>query len=121
MSKLFNSPSWLLRLEGAVVFIIALVLYSRLDGGWLMFVLLFFVPDVSMIGYAVNTRIGATIYNLVHAYALPAMLGLAGLFTANALLIALSLIWFAHIGLDRLLGFGLKYPTVFKDTHLQRV
>jgi hypothetical protein len=121
MSKLFNSPGWLLRLEGAVMFISAVVLYSRSDSDWLMFVLLFFVPDVSMIGYAVNTAIGATIYNLVHAYALPAILGLAGLFTANALLIALSLIWFAHIGLDRMLGFGLKYPTIFKDTHLQRV
>ena len=121
MSKLFNSPSWLLRLEGAIVFIIALTLYSRLESGWLMFVVLFFVPDVSMIGYVINTRIGATIYNVVHAYALPAVLGLAGLFTANLLVVSLSLIWFAHIGLDRLLGFGLKYPTVFKDTHLQRV
>jgi hypothetical protein len=119
--KLFDSPSWWLRLEGAIVFIIALVLYSRVDSGWVMFVLLFFVPDVSMVGYAVNTRLGAMLYNLVHAYALPAALGLAGLFSANALLMSLSLIWFAHIGLDRLLGFGLKYPTVFKDTHLQRI
>ena len=121
MSKLLNSPLWLLKLEGAVVFIIALVLYSRLESGWLLFVLLFFVPDVSMIGYAINTRIGATIYNLVHAYALPAIVELAGLFTVNVLLVSLGLIWFAHIGLDRLLGFGLKYPTEFKDTHMQHV
>lgn len=121
MNKLLNSPSWLLRLEGAVVFIIALVLYSRLESGWWLFVVLLFVPDVSMVGYAVNTRLGAAIYNLVHAYALPASLGLIGLFTANVLLAAMSLIWFAHIGLDRLLGFGLKYPTEFKDTHLQHV
>ena len=121
MSKLFNSPSWLLRLEGAVVFILAGVLYSRLDSGWLMFALLFFVPDVSMIGYAVDAKLGATIYNVVHAYALPAALGLAGLFTGNPLLVSLSLIWLAHIGFDRLLGFGLKYPTEFKDTHLQHV
>ena len=121
MNKVFNSPSWLLRLEGAVVFLIALVLYSRLESSWLVFVLLFFVPDVSMAGYALNAQLGATIYNLVHAYALPAVLGLAGLFMANGLLASLSLIWFAHIGLDRLLGFGLKYPTEFKDTHLQRV
>ena len=121
MNKLLKSPSWLLRLEGMVIFIIALVLYSRLESGWLLFVVLLFVPDVSMVGYAINTRLGAAIYNLVHAYALPAILGLLGLFTANALLVSLSLIWFAHIGLDRLLGFGLKYPTIFKDTHLQRV
>jgi hypothetical protein len=121
MNKLLNSPLWLLRLEGAVVLIIALVLYSRLESGWLLFVVVLFVPDVSMIGYAVNTKLGATIYNLVHAYALPAVLGLVGLFTVNVLLASLSLIWFAHIGLDRLLGFGLKYPTEFKDTHMQHV
>jgi len=121
MNKLLNSPSWLLRLEGAVVFILALVLYSRSGSGWLMFVLLFFVPDVSMIGYAVNTRVGASLYNFIHAYVLPAALGLIGLWLADAMLVSLSLIWFAHIGLDRVLGFGLKYPTVFKDTHLQRV
>ncbi len=121
MNKLLNSPLWLLRLEGAVVLIIALMLYSRLESGWWLFVLLFFVPDVSMVGYAVNAKSGATIYNLVHAYALPAVLGLIGLSMANGLLTSLSLIWFAHIGLDRLLGFGLKYPTEFKDTHLQHV
>lgn len=121
MSKLFNSPSWLLRLEGVVVFTIALVLYGRLESGWLMFVLLFFVPDVSMIGYVINARIGASIYNFIHAYVLPAALGLIGLWLAAEVLVALSLIWFAHIGFDRVLGFGLKYPTEFKDTHLQRV
>jgi hypothetical protein len=121
MSKLFNSPSWLLRLEGAVVFFIVVVLYSRLGSGWLMFAVLFFVPDVSMIGYAVNTRVGAALYNLIHAYALPAALGLIGLWLADEVIMSLSLTWFAHIGLDRVLGFGLKYPTVFKDTHLQRV
>ena len=121
MSKFFNSPARLLRLEGAMIFIIALVLYGQSGSGWLLFVLLFFVPDVSMIGYVVNTKIGATIYNLIHAYALPCSLGLVGMFTGKALPVSLSLIWFAHIGLDRVLGFGLKYPTEFKDTHLQRV
>jgi len=121
MSKLLKSPSGLLRVEGVVVFIIALVLYGRLGSGWLMLAVLFFVPDVSMIGYAVNTKMGAALYNFVHAYVLPAALGLIGLALADPLLVSLSLIWFAHIGLDRVLGFGLKYPTVFKDTHLQRV
>jgi hypothetical protein len=121
MSKLFNSPSGLLKLEGAVVFIIALVMYSRSGSGWLMLAVLFFVPDVSMMGYAVNTRIGAGLYNVVHAYVLPAALGLIGLWSINGVMVSLSLIWFAHIGFDRLWGFGLKYPTVFKDTHLQRV
>lgn len=121
MNKVLNSPSWLLRLEGVVVFIIASVLYSRSGSGWLMFAVLFFVPDVSMIGYVVNTRVGAALYNFIHAYVLPAALGLIGLWLADTVLVSLSLIWFAHIGFDRVLGFGLKYPTVFKDTHLQRV
>jgi len=82
---------------------------------------LFFVPDVSMIGYVINPRIGAALYNVVHAYVLPGAVGLIGLWLADAVLVSLSLIWFAHIGFDRVLGFGLKYPTVFKDTHLQRV
>ena len=121
MSKLLKSPGWLLRLEGAVVFVVAVVLYSRSGYGWLAFVLLFFVPDVSMIGYAVNSRIGAASYNIIHANVLPAALGLIGLWLTDGMLVSLSLIWFAHIGLDRLLGFGLKYPTEFKDTHLQHV
>jgi len=121
MSKLLKSPGGLLRLEGAVVFIVALMLYSRSGSGWLMFAVLFFVPDVSMIGYIVNTRVGAALYNIIHAYVLPAALGLIGLWLADGVIVSLSLIWFAHIGVDRLLGFGLKYPTVFKDTHLQRV
>jgi hypothetical protein len=121
MSKLLKSPGGLLRLEGAVVFIVALMLYSRSGSGWLMFAVLFFVPDVSMIGYIVNTRVGAVLYNIIHAYVLPAALGLIGLWLADGVIVSLSLIWFAHIGVDRLLGFGLKYPTVFKDTHLQRV
>ncbi|NTU62178.1 MAG: DUF4260 domain-containing protein [Chloroflexi bacterium] len=121
MIKLLNSPSWLLRLEGAVIFVIALVLYSRMESSWWLFVLLFLVPDVSMIGYAVNTKLGASLYKFIHAYVLPAALGLIGLWLADAVLVSLSVIWFAHIGLDRVLGFGLKYPTVFKDTHLQRV
>ena len=31
---------------------------------------------------------------------------------------ALALVWLAHIGLDRLLGMGLKYNDRFAHTHL---
>lgn len=74
-----------------------------------------------MAGYLVNRRLGAAAYNLVHNYALPLLL-LSGLLLAGeAAYVWPILIWLAHIGMDRMLGFGLKYETAFKDTHLQRV
>lgn len=111
-------PRTLLHLEGAAVLIVSLFTYQWSHGSWLYFALLFLVPDLSMLGYAANVRVGAAAYNAVHTYILP--LALAGYSVAsNRLAIfSLSLIWIAHIGLDRMLGYGLKYPTRFKDTHL---
>jgi hypothetical protein len=87
-------------------------------GGWLEFVLLFLVPDVSMIGYVASPRVGSEIYNAVHTYVGPLALGGYSVWSDHSQALLLSLIWAAHIGLDRMLGFGLKYPTRFKDTHL---
>ncbi len=114
-------PGILLRLEGLTVLLGAIALYANQGGDWLLFVLLLLAPDLSMAGYLANTRIGSITYNIVHTYALPAALValvLAGQWTPG---VQLGLIWFAHIGMDRTLGFGLKYPTAFKDSHLQRV
>ena len=74
-----------------------------------------------MIGYVANTRAGAITYNLVHTYAFAALITLYGLLAGHRIAISLSLILAAHIGLDRLLGYGLKYPTAFKETHIQRL
>ena len=82
---------------------------------------LLLVPDVSMIGYLHNTRTGALTYNLVHTYALPVLLIVVCTATGTTLLLQLGLIWLAHIGMDRSVGYGLKYPNAFKDTHLGRV
>lgn len=114
-------PWLLLRLEGLAVFAGAIAAYAYLGGAAWMFIVLLFVPDVSMIGYARNLRLGALTYNLVHNYALA--LGIFGAAWAlNAELgMLLGLILIAHIGLDRMIGYGLKYPTAFKDTHLGRV
>src|SRR5438105_1898357 len=114
-------PAALLRIEGLTVLLGAIALYAHQQGSWLVFVLLLYVPDVSMVGYLFNPRLGSLAYNAVHFYTLPALLlgvCVAAAFPAG---IQLALIWFAHIGMDRTLGFGLKYPTEFKDTHLQRV
>ena len=114
-------PNLLLRLEGLTVLAAAIILYAHLRGNAWLFVALVLVPDLSMIGYLVNTRVGSLTYNVVHTYALPALLLGAGAVANIPTVILLALIWFAHIGADRLLGYGLKYPNDFKDTHMQHV
>ena len=112
------NPRPLLHLEGAAVFVLSLLAYYWSQGGWLQFVLLFLLPDLSMIGYIANARVGATTYNAVHCYVVPLALAGYSIGTNSHALLSISLIWIAHIGFDRMLGFGLKYPTQFKDTHL---
>ncbi len=114
-------PGSLVRLEGAAGFALALLLYGRLHGGWLLFVVLILAPDLSMLGYLGGNRTGAACYNAVHTLVLPAVLAGCGILTATPLIVQLALIWFAHIAGDRLLGYGLKYPDEFKKTHLQRL
>ena len=114
-------PSLLLRLEGLIVFTAALYSYGYVNGNWILFALLILAPDVSMLGYLKDVKLGALGYNVVHTYVLPATLFVVSYFAGFDLGLALAIIWIAHIGMDRLLGFGLKYPTEFKDTHLNRV
>lgn len=114
-------PSRLLRVEGLAIAIGALVLYFRFDYGWLLLMLLILAPDLSMIGYAGGPVAGAVTYDIVHTYTLPVALGVVGVVGDLGTSIQIALIWIAHIGVDRFLGYGLKYPTGFKDTHLQRV
>lgn len=115
------TPKMLLHLEGVVLLTAALALYAQSGGSWWLFALLLFAPDISMVGYLANQKIGAQTYNVIHIYLLPALLAAYGWFAAAPLACQVALIWFAHIGMDRMLGYGLKYETAFKDTHLQRV
>lgn len=110
----------LLRLEGATMLAAALVAYRQFGGEWGMFFLLLLVPDLSMAGYLFGPSTGARAYNAIHSYLGPALLaGLAWwLQHASSIPYLVSAVWIAHIGLDRLLGFGLKYPAGFKFTHL---
>lgn len=114
-------PRTLLRLEGLALAIAALVLYFHLDHGWLLLAALVLAPDLSMLGYAAGVRIGAVAYDLAHTTTAPLVLGVAGVLVDAALAVQLALIWLVHIGVDRAVGYGLKYPTRFEDTHLQRV
>ena len=118
---MLTRPRLLLHVEGGVVFALALLLYWRLDSNWLLFVVLVLAPDLGMLGYVRNTRIGAATYNLFHTYAVPLVVGAAGWLAGSSLVLSLAVIWVAHIGADRAMGFGLKYPTDFKDTHLQHL
>jgi Domain of unknown function (DUF4260) len=114
-------PAALLRIEGVALLALSVLLYRVNGGSWLLFGALLLAPDLSMLGYLAGPKVGAAIYNAFHTYALPAVVGALGMIFASPLAIAVSLIWFAHIGVDRTVGYGLKYPTSFKDTHLQRV
>ena len=114
-------PNRLLRAEGLVVFAAAFALYFWADYGIVMLLVLVLAPDVAFLGWLVDERVGTAAYNLTHTFALPVALGTAGLVLDRSLLVQLALIWIAHIGFDRLVGYGLKYPSGFKDTHMQRV
>ena len=118
---MFASPKWLLRLEGLIVLVVATVVYREMGDSWLKFGILFFVPDVFMAGYLFGARAGAALYNIGHTYAAPFLLWLAIYFLHGTPVFFVCVIWVAHIGFDRLLGFGLKYPTAFKETHFGRV
>jgi hypothetical protein len=115
------SPGILLRLEGVVVFFGALFFYHQLHIGWVLFIVLFLWPDILMLGFLVNTKVGSRLYNLAHTEVLPAALAVYSSAEHLPAWLAFALIWLAHIGFDRALGYGLKYPTFFKDTHLQRL
>ena len=114
-------PKLLLHFEGAAVLLVASYLYYHTEASWRLFAALFLVPDLSMFGYLINRKVGAIFYNLAHTYTAPLLAWLILLIIQQSPLYWLVLIWFAHIGWDRLLGYGLKYETAFKDTHLQRV
>jgi len=111
----------ILRLEGAAAFAAAVALYAHAGFSWPLFALLILAPDLAMLPYLIGPRAGAAAYNLVHTYAFPLPLALAGFWFASPIVAALGLIWIAHIGMDRMLGYGLKYASGFADTHLGRI
>lgn len=114
-------PGGLLRLEGLGVLGTAVFLYSQAEFSWLTFVLLLLWPDIAIAAYAINLKTGSMVYNLIHTYFFPLLLAGVAITADFPLGYQFALIWLAHIGMDRMVGYGLKYPTDFKDTHLNRV
>ena len=108
----------LLRLEGLTLFIGMTLLYAVWDGSWWVYAILFLAPDVSFLGYLAGPKPGAILYNAAHSYLAPVALMTTGLALSSPLTLSIAMIWLAHIGLDRALGYGLKYSAGFVFTHL---
>ena len=101
----------------AAIGIYFLSMYNLGLSGWL-WVLLFFTPDIGMLGYLVNTKAGAITYNLFHHKGIAILLAMTGYYLQNDILISIGILMFAHSSFDRIWGYGLKYPDNFKRTHL---
>ncbi|WP_174612727.1 DUF4260 domain-containing protein [Virgibacillus ihumii] len=115
MNKIF------LHVEGLVVLALSTYFYFYLQFGWLMFAILLLAPDLSVLGYLKNNKVGSVLYNLFHTYSIPVVIIIYSVLVHNHISLMIGLIWIAHIGLDRMLGYGLKYPTKFQDTHMDRI
>ena len=113
-----GAPKVLLRAEGAVMLLGSLLAFRATGGHWVWFAALFLAPDLAFLGYRFGARTGAIVYNAIHTYAAPAALAALAVGAGLPALLPFAAIWSAHIGFDRTLGYGLKYPTGFGHTHL---
>ena len=111
----------LLRLEGLTLFAAMLVLYATWGGSWWIFAILFLAPDLSFAAYLIDPKTGALVYNAAHSYMAPVALLTLGFGLSEPLILSIAMIWLAHIGIDRALGYGLKYAAGFGFTHLGRI
>jgi hypothetical protein len=115
-------PKVFLHLEGSVVAIFgAFVFFFIIKGNWIFFILGFLAVDLSMLGYLSGPKFGAIIYNFFHIYLWPALITLYAILLNNNILMQAGTIWLFHIGLDRALGYGIKYPSKFKHNHLKKI
>ncbi|MFA9455167.1 DUF4260 domain-containing protein [Halalkalibacter sp. AB-rgal2] len=112
----------ILRIEGIMALVLSVYFYFIiLQFSWIVFVIFLLAPDLSMIGYLKNNKVGSVWYNLFHTYSIPMLIIICSVLMDSHILLMISLIWVAHIGMDRMFGYGLKYPTKFQDTHLDRL
>lgn len=116
-----NMNKGLLHLEGLTVFCLSLYLYWLNGFSWILFFVLILAPDLSMVGYLKNNKFGAFLYNIFHTYTVSLLIIFLGFILSNPTLLSVGIIWTTHIGMDRMVGYGLKYPTSFKDNHLNHL
>jgi hypothetical protein len=117
----YSLPRLFLHLEGAITLITATVIFFQLGYPWWVFLLFLLAPDLSAIGYLGGAKVGSITYNMAHTSAFPLILALVSWVTGWSLGLPIAMIWLAHIGMDRMVGYGLKYPESFKQNHLGRV
>ncbi|HZH08768.1 MAG TPA: DUF4260 domain-containing protein [Microvirga sp.] len=121
MKAVAGMPRLLLRLEGLALLATATWAFAHMGQPWWVYAGVFFLPDLSFAAYAAGPKVGSIVYNALHSTIGPAILGSAGLLLGHSLLLGIAAIWAAHVGFDRMLGYGLKYATAFTDTHLGRI
>jgi hypothetical protein len=107
-----------LKCEGLAVLSLSVLLYRYTHTSWWTFGILLLTPDLSMLAYLANPRVGSISYNIVHSYVLPVALAIFAIATDRSAMAPYLLIWTAHVGVDRALGYGLKYPNAFGSTHI---
>ena len=111
----------MLRLEGLTLFTGMTLLYAVWGGSWWVYAILFLAPDLSFAAYLANPKTGAIVYNAAHSYMAPVAMMTSSFAFADPLWLSIAMIWMAHIGIDRALGYGLKYSAGFGFTHLGRI
>lgn len=109
--------TWL-KAEGLCVLILSVLLYWRSESSWWMFIALLLIPDLAMLPYLLNPKVGSLSYNIVHSYLLPLGMATVAIAIYRVGILPFLCIWTAHIGMDRFLGYGLKYSRSFGSTHL---
>jgi len=110
-----------IKLEELGLFLFGIYLFSLLNYQWWWFLVLILVPDFSMLGYLINNKAGAFLYNVFHHKGLAILVYLAGCFLKIEVLQLIGIILLAHSAMDRAFGYGLKYETGFKYTHLGEI
>jgi len=120
-SKNISMPRLFLHLEGLALLASAIVIYSNQHFSWGAFALYLLAPDLAIIVYAINQRAGQIVYNFAHTIIFPLALAIFSVLNTNSLGLQIALIWLAHIGMDRTVGYGFKYPGSFKETHFSRI
>jgi Domain of unknown function (DUF4260) len=111
----------IIKLEEFGLFLFGIYLFNQLDYAWWWFLVLILTPDFSMIGYVFGNKSGAFLYNLVHHRGIAILIYLTGIYFSNHLIQLTGIILFAHSSMDRMMGYGLKYETGFKFTHLGEI
>ncbi|KJD36938.1 hypothetical protein PW52_00305 [Tamlana sedimentorum] len=110
-----------LKLEELLMFVLGMYLFSQLNLSWWWFVGLLLTPDIGMLGYLVNPKIGAYAYNVFHHKGIAILFYFLGVYLQNDIVKLIGVILFSHSCFDRVFGYGLKYITDFKNTHLGKL